>query len=69
MTNPKWEKNSQTVEQLLGFLADCPRCRAWNLWYQLDTQLIHIKCQFCGLEFSIYKQSLVNYTGIPLQTL
>ena len=68
MTDPIWEKNSQILEQLLGFLMDCPRCRAWNLWYQTETQMILIKCQHCGLEISLNRQSLVNYRGIPLQT-
>ena len=40
MSKNVWKKNTNYLEQLLGFLLDCPRCRAWNLGYQNEDQLI-----------------------------
>ena len=59
--------NMQTIpnslEQILGFKMDCPRCRAWNLGFKSSKQRIDIRCKQCGLELVISIESLVNYTG------
>ena len=52
-----------SLEQLLGFKLDCPRCRARNPKYVVVDGIITIKCQHCGLELLIKIKSLVNYTG------
>jgi transcription elongation factor Elf1 len=52
-----------TLEQILGFKMDCPRCRAWNLSFKDIKQKINIQCEKCGLELVINIESLVKYTG------
>ena len=69
MTKLAWKEDIRLLEELLGFLLDCPRCRAWNLRYQTEKQMIHINCRRCGLELSISKRSLVYYTGTPILPL
>ncbi|MHA1940794.1 MAG: hypothetical protein ACW97P_03610 [Candidatus Hodarchaeales archaeon] len=66
MSAIKWEHNTRILERLLGFILDCPRCRAWNLIHYYAKKQVNIKCSQCGLELSIPIRSLVHYSEIHL---
>ena len=63
MSSTKIQKYPKSLEQMLGFKMDCPRCRAWNLSFINGNQIIDIRCEQCGLDLRIKTESLVNYTG------
>ena len=63
MSSTKIQKYPKSLEQMLGFKMDCPRCRAWELYFKSCNQAINVKCKQCGLELMINTESLVKYTG------
>ena len=66
MSGTKIHNPPNNLEQILGFKMDCPRCRAWDLFFKSFNQTINIRCKQCGLELIINIESLVDYTGITL---
>ncbi len=63
MSSTKIQKYLNSLEQILGFKMDCPRCRAWNLSFTPGNQIIDIRCKQCGLDLRIKTESLINYQG------
>lgn len=63
MSGTKLYNSPNALEQILGFKMDCPRCRAWELYFKSCNQVINVKCKQCGLELMINTESLVKYSG------
>ena len=63
MSGTKLYNSPNALEQILGFKMDCPRCRAWDLFFKSCNQTINVKCKQCGLELMINTESLVKYSG------
>ena len=63
MSGMKLYNSPNALEQILGFKMDCPRCRAWDLFFYEIDKTISIKCKQCGIELIVNKRSLVKYSG------
>ena len=68
MSEIKIRNPLSNLEHIIGFKMDCPRCRAWDLFFKPFNQTVKIRCEQCGLELVINIESLVNYSGniLPL---
>ncbi len=61
MSGTKIHNPPNNLEQILGFKMDCPRCRAWDLFFRSCNRTVNIRCKQCGLELIINIESLVKY--------